>query len=57
MAMCEFSLVEDAETVQAHFTIGDEGLKAPKRSSWMKSLHGVLHDKLWIRVHGLPEFA
>ena len=23
----------------------------------MKSLHGVLHGRLWIRVHGLPEFA
>jgi len=23
----------------------------------MKSLHGVLHGGLWIRVHGLPEFA
>ena len=23
----------------------------------MKSLHGVLHGGLWIRVHGMPEFA
>ena len=32
-------------------------LKGPKQSSWMKGLHGVLHGMLWIRVHGLPEFA
>ena len=31
--------------------------KGPKKSSWMKSLHGVLRGRLWIRVHGLPEFA
>ena len=31
--------------------------KGPKKSLWMKSLHGVLHGWLWIRVHGLPEFA
>jgi hypothetical protein len=31
--------------------------KGPKKSSRMKSLHGVLHGKLWIRVHGLLEFA
>jgi hypothetical protein len=30
--------------------------KGPRKSSWMKSLHGVLHGGLWIRVHGLPEF-
>ena len=23
----------------------------------MKSLHGVLHGRVWIRVHGLPESA
>jgi hypothetical protein len=23
----------------------------------MKSLYGVLHGKLWIRVHNLPEFV
>ena len=52
-------MVEKAETVQGHFTLlGGEGLKAPKKSSWMKSLHGVLiHGGLWIRVYGLPEFA
>jgi hypothetical protein len=38
-------------------SLGGEGLKAQKKSSWVKSLHGVLHDGLWIRVHGLPEFA
>ena len=31
--------------------------KGPKKTSWMKSLHGVLHDRLWIRFHGLPEFS
>jgi len=31
--------------------------KGPKKSLWMKSLHGVLHGGLWIRVHGLPKFA
>ena len=31
--------------------------KGPKKSYWMKSLHGVLHGMLWIRVDGLPEFA
>ena len=31
--------------------------KGPKKSSWMKSLHGVLHGGLWIRFHGLPEFT
>ena len=29
----------------------------PKKTSWMKSLHGVLHGGLWIRFHGLPEFS
>ena len=23
----------------------------------MKSLHGVIHDKLWVRFHGLLQFA
>jgi hypothetical protein len=23
----------------------------------MKSLHGVMHGGLWIRIHGLPEFS
>ena len=31
--------------------------KGPKKTSWMKSLHGVLHGGLWIRFHGLPEFT
>ena len=31
--------------------------KGPLKSLWMKSLHGFLHGGLWIRVHGLPEFA
>ena len=29
----------------------------PKKTSWMRSLHGVLHGGLWIRVHGLLEFS
>ena len=53
----ELSLVERAATVQVHFTLGGEGLKAQRKSSWMKSLHGVLHGRLWIRFHGLPELA
>jgi hypothetical protein len=31
--------------------------KGPQKSSWMKSLHGVLNGGLWIRVNGLPEFV
>ena len=31
MAMQELSLVEKAETVQVHFTLGGEGLKAPRK--------------------------
>ena len=31
--------------------------KGPKKSSWMKNLNGVLQGKLWIRLHGLLEFA
>ena len=31
--------------------------KGPKKTSWMKSLHGVLHGILWIRLHGLLEFS
>ena len=31
--------------------------KGLKRLSWMKSLYGFLHGKLWIMVHGLLEFA
>jgi hypothetical protein len=31
--------------------------KGLEKSLWMKNLHGVLHGGLWIRVHGLPEFA
>jgi hypothetical protein len=50
----ELSLVEQAEIVQVHFT--HEG-EAPKKISWMKSLHGVLHSGLWIRFHVLPEFS
>ena len=29
--------------------------KGPKMTSWMKSLHGVLHGGLWIKFHGLLE--
>ena len=31
--------------------------KGPKKTSRMKSLHGVLHGRLWIRFHGLSEFT
>ena len=31
--------------------------KGPKKTSWMKSLHGVLHGRLWIRFCDLPEFS
>ena len=31
--------------------------KGSKKISWMKSLHGVIHSKLWIRFHGLPNFS
>ena len=31
--------------------------KGPKKTLWMKSLHGFLHDGLWKRFHGLPEFS
>ena len=31
--------------------------KGPKKTSWIKSLHEVLHGGLWIRFHGLPEFS
>ena len=31
--------------------------KGPKKTSWMKSLHGVLYGGLWIRFHGLREFT
>ena len=27
--------------------------KGPKKSTWIKRLHGVLHGELWIKVHGL----
>jgi hypothetical protein len=50
------SLVEKVETVQIHFTLEGEGLKGPK-NLWMKNVHEILHGGLWIRVHGLPEFA
>ena len=30
--------------------------KGPEKTSWMRSLHGVLHGGLWIRFHGLLEF-
>jgi hypothetical protein len=30
--------------------------KGSKKTSWVKSLHGVLHGILWTRFHGLPEF-
>ena len=31
--------------------------KGPKKNSWMESLHGVLHGRLWIRFHGLLDFS
>ena len=31
--------------------------KIPKSTSWMISLHGVLHGGLWIRFYGLPKFS
>ena len=31
--------------------------RGPKRTSWTKSLLGVLHGRLWIGFHGLPEFS
>ena len=31
--------------------------KGPKKTSWMKSLYGVLHGGLWIRFHDLPKFS
>ena len=31
--------------------------KDPKKTSWMKSLHEVLHAGLWIRFHGMPELT
>ena len=31
--------------------------KSPKKTLWMKSLHGVLHGGLWIRFHVLLEFS
>jgi hypothetical protein len=31
--------------------------EGPKKTSWMKSLRGVLHGGLWIRYHGLLKFA
>jgi len=31
--------------------------KGSKKISCMKSLHEVLHDGLWIRFHGVPEFT
>ena len=30
--------------------------KGPKKASWMKSLHGVLHGRLWVRFRGLSDF-
>ena len=31
--------------------------KGSKKTSRMKSLHGVVHGGLWIRFHRLPEFS
>ena len=31
--------------------------KGPKKSLWMKNLHGVLHGKLWMRVHDMSKFV
>jgi hypothetical protein len=30
--------------------------KGPKKTSWIKSVHGILHGGLWIRFHGFQEF-
>ena len=30
--------------------------KGSNNTSWMRSLHGVLHGGLWIRFHGVSEF-
>ena len=38
-------------------SLGGEDLNVQRKVRGWKSLHGVLHGKLWIRVHGLPEFA
>ena len=57
MAMWELSWVENVETFQVYLTLGGERPKGPNNSLWMENLHVVLHDMLWIRVHGLLEFA
>ena len=57
MAMCELPLVEMAETVQVHFALGGEGPNGLEKRSQMKSVRGVLHGRLWIRVHGMPDCA
>ena len=57
MAMWELSWVENVETFQVYLTLGGERPKGPNNSLWMEKLHVVLHDMLWIRVHGLLEFA
>ena len=58
ITMEELSLVEKAKTVQVHFTLGRESLKAPKNiRGWKMHMHGVLHGKLWVKVYGLPKFA
>ena len=31
--------------------------KGPKKTSWIKSLHGVLHGVLWIRFYDVPKFS
>ena len=42
----DLSLVEKVQTVKFHFTLESERPKGPKNWSWMKCLHGFLHDKL-----------
>ena len=58
IAVEELSLVERAErdrpTSLHTWRWRPEG---PKKTSWTKSLHGVLRDGLWTRFHGLPEFS
>jgi len=39
------SLVEKEETVQVHFTLEGDGLRVPKKLTWMKSVYGFLRDK------------
>ena len=47
-------MVERAETVQVPLHTRRWRPKGPKKITWMKSLHGVLHGGLWIRFHVNP---